>query len=129
MTGEIPDCKLCGGGCCEGDAKLFGFLRSDLPNLAIYNPVTVYPPGSYPDLKAMYHDLKSGGAPDGFYILKNDPVIQDIDGIRIGACKACVDGICLLEENKPHPCRIMELAGRVCTTIFLRRISSNLMIK
>ena len=116
-----PDCKICKGGCCDGDVKLFGFIRSDLIHLAQFNLVMAYPPGSYADLNTLYSHLRDVRAPDGFYTLQNDPFGNDIDGVRIGNCNACVEGLCLLQSNKPRPCVTMEVAGRLCMTIFLGR--------
>jgi len=120
-----PNCLKCKEGCCEEDIKLYGFMKIDLVNLAQFNQVTTYPPGSFTDLDTMYSHLKATQAADGYYALRNDEVAPDIDGIRIGGCNACVDGLCLLEKSKPRPCSVMELAGRMCKVIFMRRIGKD----
>ncbi len=75
------------------------------------------------DLNAMYAQLRSTDAPDGYYTLQNDKYGKDIDGIRLGRCNACVDGVCLLEETKPHPCKMMDYEGPACMRIFSKKIS------
>jgi hypothetical protein len=65
---------------------------------------------------------KRQGAQDGYYSLQNDIYGHDIDGIRIGACKDCIDGLCDLQEQKPHPCKMMDYEGNACIKIFTKRL-------
>jgi len=71
----------------------------------------------------MYTSLKKSDAPNGYYTLQNDKVGNDIDGLRIGPCGACVDGLCALQENKPHPCKMMDYEGAACLKIFAKRLA------
>lgn len=124
IMSEIPaKCKICKGGCCEGDIKLFGFMPEDLKNLALFNLVNSFLPNTFIDLNTMYPQLIATNAPDGYYTLQNDELGKDIDGIRLGQCNACVNGVCLLEDTKPHPCRIMEYEGPACLKIFTKKLA------
>jgi len=115
-----PDCSLCQGGCCEGDIAMYGLMRLDLIKLAARNLVVYYPPGTFPDIKTMYTQLKAQGAIDGIYALENYP--NDVDGVRIGACKELHEGMCLIHDNIPSPCKRMEVGGESCMKIFLRKM-------
>lgn len=123
MTKVPEKCIICQGGCCTADIQLFGLLQIDLVTLASYNLVTSFLPESFTDLKAMYAHLKETGAADGYYTLQNDEKGKDINGIRLGSCKALSDGKCLLQENKPHPCKMMDYEGPACMRIFTKRLT------
>jgi hypothetical protein len=115
-----PNCSLCKGGCCEGDVALYGLMRSDLIKLAARNLVIYYPAGTYPNIRTMYADLRSNGAEAGIYALENYP--NDVDGVRIGTCKELENGICLIHDDIPSPCRRMELGGKACLNIFIKKM-------
>ena len=54
MLDSQPKCLECKGGCCVNDAKLFGFMKEDLINLASTNLVKSFLPGTFKDLDTMY---------------------------------------------------------------------------
>lgn len=115
-----PNCSLCQGGCCEGDIAMYGLMRSDLIKLAARNLVIYFPPDTFPDIKTMFAQLKSKGAPDGIYALENYP--NDIDGVRIGACRELYEGLCMIHDAIPSPCRRMDVGGKSCMNIFLKKM-------
>lgn len=123
MSEIPPKCKICQGGCCEGDINLYGLMQKDLKNLALFNIVKSYLPDAFTDLHSMYLYLKSTSAVDGYYTLQNDVYGKDINGIRLGKCNANVDGVCLLENEKPHPCKMMDYEGPACMRIFTKKMS------
>jgi hypothetical protein len=114
-----PNCAQCRGGCCDHNIKLFGLTRNDLLSLAKYNLVRYYTTASFPDLRSMYHHLISSHAENGIYALKLE--WGDVDAIRIGACNCLVDGLCIIHDALPGPCRRMEVGGSSCTSIFNNR--------
>jgi hypothetical protein len=123
IEGLAPDCTICKGACCEGDAKLFGIMGADLIMLAGHNLVQRYEPGAFTNLASLYIHLKTSNAPNGFYALAN--AVNDIDGIRLGTCNDLVNGLCQLQGQKPKFCQRMELGGKSCSTFFSHKLEQH----
>lgn len=99
---------------------MFGLTKRDLSILGRFNKIEFVQDSGCENIRQLAIQLVSRRVERGLYVLEFAP--GDRDGVMVGMCKACVNGLCVVHDNVPGPCDRLEVNSNRCWEIYRKRV-------